>query len=588
MDIRTLQNTSPDALFAAADAYTRLADAFARHGDTWATGVDARVRDSGWTGHAADRAGTSLHATTTKLGAAAQELHLIAPVLREGAEAFLLAQNRLRTALADATADGYRVADDGSVSWPPPTGPGNDVDTLVREQLRQTTALAIGGRIAQILTEADHADLVTSERLRRYTDNARTGDGLDPATALGDITGRPFREDLVLAGMPPKGASPAEVNTWWKNLPPEEQQRLLQTHPQEIGNRDGIPSPIRDQANRTNLDRTIADLEGRQHRTPEEQDKLDGFIKVRNRLAKADAEYATSRDQPQPYLLAMSTDGQGRAALSFGNPDTADDVVAYVPGLGTKVGDVGGADGDRAKDLWEAAHNKDRTRSTASIVWLGYDAPQKAFPAADSLAVAGTARAEQGGEAYQSFLQGLRASHEGEPAHLTALGHSYGSLTLGQAAQRPGGIPVDDIILVGSPGTGARRAGDLGIDPGHVWVGAAENDPVTRLPGDGETIGMGAGAAAGAPLGPAGIITGGLAGFGVGHTVDPDHLWFGQDPVSEGFGANRFVVADGPLGFDSHSDYWKHDRNGQNSASLDNMADIVSGHTNQVERQKQR
>ncbi|MFF0389949.1 hypothetical protein ACFYS8_14850 [Kitasatospora sp. NPDC004615] len=58
--------------------------------------------------------------------------------------------------------------------------------------------------------------------------------------------------------------------------------------------------------------------------------------------------------------------------------------------------------------------------------------------------------------------------------------------------------------------------------------------------------------------------------------------------MGEGFGANRFDVADGPmLSFDSHSDYWNHDGRTP-SDSLDNMADIVSGHMDQVRRQEQR
>jgi hypothetical protein len=80
-------------------------------------------------------------------------------------------------------------------------------------------------------------------------------------------------------------------------------------------------------------------------------------------------------------------------------------------------------------------------------------------------------------------MAGLSATNDHDDPHITAIGHSYGSLTVGQAAQRDGGIPgADDIILVGSPGTGADRAEDLNVGKDHVFVGSAENDPVTMLP----------------------------------------------------------------------------------------------------------
>ncbi|MGG7572766.1 alpha/beta hydrolase [Streptomyces sirii] len=80
--------------------------------------------------------------------------------------------------------------------------------------------------------------------------------------------------------------------------------------------------------------------------------------------------------EPEPLLLGIGPEGQGRAILSYGDPDTADNVAAYVPGLNTQLKDVGHEDGDRAKNVWDSAQYADRRQKTASIVWLGYDAPQ--------------------------------------------------------------------------------------------------------------------------------------------------------------------------------------------------------------------
>ncbi|MFJ5232354.1 alpha/beta hydrolase [Kitasatospora sp. NPDC088391] len=581
MDVPTLRDADPNRLFEAADAYGTLATAFGGHADGWRDGVDNRVRNSGWTGSAADGAQQSLSRTTGKLAAAQMELARIAPVLREGAEAFVLAQAKLRAALADASANGFQVADDGGVSWPPPSAAERH-DPDAPDRSRQGTE--IRDRIGDALTEAAHADQVTAERLRQYTTDARTGAGLDPATAAMRLNSavmdaiNPFGgpEDLVRAGMPGKDAPPTEVNAWWKALPADEQQRLIKEYPAELGSRDGLPTPARDQANRINLDRLVDDLSSRQDLSDQEKKKLEGFRSIQHRLNEDQGK------QPPAYLMLIGDQGQGRAAIAYGNPDTADDVVAYVPGLNTEVKNMGGGDADRARDLWQSAHDTDPSRSTASIAWLGYDTPQAKGISPDALAVAGDARAKQGGEAYQGFLQGLRASHEGQPAHLTALGHSYGSFTVGQAAQRPGGIPADDIILVGSPGTGAQQASQLGVGADHVWVGAAEHDPVSHLPSKGEAKGIGIGAGVGGLLGgPLGAVAGGFIGDKIAGHGDPHELWFGQDPASTEFGAHRFDVADGPLGFESHSDYWNQGE-GRDGHSLRNMGLIVSGHGDRV------
>jgi hypothetical protein len=565
MDLATLRDSEPADLLTAAEAYDRLAAAFGRHTAAWRSGVAERVGHSGWTGTAAENAKRSLQATTGRITAAGTELDLIGGVLREGAEAFLLARSKLLDALDEARANGLTVGGDGSVSWPPPSpADRHDPDYDTPRKGRE-----IADRISAALAEADHADRTTAERLAHYTANARSGAGLDGATATTDLAASisPFgHENLLARGMPDDKASPTEVNSWWNGLTEDEQQRLVRDHPDLVGNRDGIPAAARDQANRILLPRLIDQYERMPRRSEDDQTKLDGFRKIQARLRQEDG----LRKEPHAYLLGIGTEGQGRAVVSFGNPDTADDVVAYVPGLGTKVGDVGGKDGNRAKALWESAHNADPSRKVASIAWLGYDAPQLKGVDTESLMVAGKGRGQQGGEAYDRFLTGIRASHEGTQPHVTALGHSYGSFTVGQAAQRPGGVPADDVVLVGSPGTGAQHASQLGVGADHVWVGAARNDPVTHLPSRAE--------AAGIPLG--------LPGVAIGHAIDPHELWFGQDPSSEEFGAHRFDVADGSVK-SSHSDYW-NSGSGREGASLRNLGRIVTGHGDRIETQEPR
>ncbi|MFC9650700.1 alpha/beta hydrolase [Streptomyces sp. NPDC056937] len=305
---------------------------------------------------------------------------------------------------------------------------------------------------------------------------------------------------------------------------------------------------------------------------------------------------------PPMYLLGIGDEGNGRAIVSYGNPDTARNVSAYVPGLGTALDeDFVKNDMKRARDTAIGAQEYDR--SSASIVWLGYDAPQ--LSAADISGNADVMFADQaqvGAVAYNEFMSGISATNENDDPHVTAVGHSYGSLTVGQAAQRPGGVPgADDIILLGSPGTGAKSADELGVGREHVYVGAAENDPVTAMPARIEARGMATGAASGAVVGAAlggpvgaaaGAVGGGAAAyFAQDAQADDREIWYGTDPAHEAFGAQRFRVEDGPRpvrdggGFAAHSNYLSPDADEE---SARNIAKVVAGQGKNISLQEPR
>ena len=86
--------------------------------------------------------------------------------------------------------------------------------------------------------------------------------------------------------------------------------------------------------------------------------------------------------------------------------------------------------------------------------------------------------AQTGANSLSGFLNGIDASRVTDP-HLTALGHSYGSLTTSLALQQ--GTGVDDVVFYGSPGLGTSDVSDLGVPDGHVFVAEAKEDPVADL-----------------------------------------------------------------------------------------------------------
>ncbi|MGW3089973.1 alpha/beta hydrolase [Streptomyces sp. NPDC001108] len=374
-------------------------------------------------------------------------------------------------------------------------------------------------------------------------------------------------ERQYLDGLIPRNGSAAGRAYWWKGLTQQQRDRYLELLPDQIGGLDGIPVADRDAANRRNLPGLIQKLEGQTDKKSREQ--LAGLKEIDRQLKEG--------SRPPMYLIGISDEGNGRAIVSYGNPDTSKNVSAYVPGLNTALDEEFAKSGlRRAKDTAIGAQGYDP--SSAAIVWLGYDAPQTP-DGLQSLAVAGTKRAEVGGAAYNDFMSGIVATNQNKDPHITAIGHSYGSRTVGAAARRIGGIPgVDDIILVGSPGVGVDRAVDLGVGAEHVFVGAAQNDPVTKLPSKTQVV-----------VGGIGMILGGPAGAVIaGDLADPgdDNLWFGKDPASKAFGARRFPVDPGkPMSFDSHSNYFTPSRD---AVSADSIALIVSGHADRLKIEEYR
>ena len=329
--------------------------------------------------------------------------------------------------------------------------------------------------------------------------------------------------DAALAGKPPAGASPAEVYAWWQGLTERQRQAIIAAAPGAIGNLDGIPAAARDAANRVSLGRDLAQLgayEDSGSMTDHERDLLRNARAAADALDRIEGGVDPVTGDPieaRVYIYEPGAfDGDGAVAISAGDLDTADNVSVVVPGFGTD-GASAGYQADRAVRLYEASRSLDSSASNATIFWIGYDAPDNLPPdGLDAVGVTGEGMAEAGGDRLADTLDGLRATRPDDPAHLTAIGHSYGSTTLGHAASDHG-IPVDDIVVVGSPGLGGGvdSADDLGIDPSHVYAGANSRDPIAYLADDG-WVGLGT-----------------LDGAGLGN-----------DTVEDDFGANRFEAED--------------------------------------------
>ncbi|MFE7241984.1 alpha/beta hydrolase [Streptomyces sp. NPDC057580] len=527
-------------------------------------------------GEAADAAVGRLRQLSRNFQYVYTECGLLRTTLNSMAHEIKGQQRALQEALDDAEALKFTVHPDGSVTYPEAgeglidgkpmpggTATGGGVpgllppSGLVAPNPNVAKAQDIADRVAKALRTAVDIDWRYTRILRKLKaeeglkipDSTWT-DAATDAAAVRNAAGAYLNEAI------PHDASPAERKAWWAGLTEEQREEYLAVYPDQIGNLDGIPAVVRDAANRDNLQLLIGKLEGQEGDRAETQ--LAGLREIDRQLHDG--------RKPPMFLLGIGDEGNGRAIVSYGNPDTARNVSAYVPGLNTSL-DEEFAKGDlkRARDT--AIGTIEQEAASAAIVWLGYDAPQTP-DGLGSLAVMGNDRAEKGGHAFNGFMSGLVATNENENPHLTAIGHSYGSRTVGAATQQGNGIPgVDDIVLVGSPGVGVDHAEDLGVGKDHVFVGAAENDVVTKPPSKQQTA-----------VGVLGLIARGPStAYVAGDLADPgdDDLWFGKDPASEAFGARRFPVDDGPelisgkgISIDAHSQYFDPERDAVSAKSI--------------------
>ncbi|EYT84529.1 hypothetical protein CF54_00990 [Streptomyces sp. Tu 6176] len=607
MDLATLRALRPNRYTDAADGY-RAASGMASTARERIDDEIARSLRQSLKGEAATEALGQLQALSGNFHYVQVECGLAATALDAFAHEMTAARRKLEAALEDARAADFTVGADGSVTYPaggeesggerPHGGSAAGLTDPTAAALgRQAGALDpnpahrraqdIADRIAAALQDATEADEKWAPKLRAL----KADDDL--TVSAGDWTDAKKDTEGVLEGAagyldslphPPAHGTPAENAAWWTSLTDTQRADYLSVHPETVGALDGVPAGVRDEANRTLLSeaRGRAELDYdawlRAHPEPERytdyfnpmtgtemkgvtvesqawKDWKEARDDARGRLGSMEAIEARfdgyADESTRPYLLGFDDKDNGRVIMSVGDPDTADNVVTYVPGTGARLSSVDG-DISRAELLQDQASVVDPTHRTASIMWLGYDAPQDLMGDATDAKYADNAR-----DSLSSFLTGVDTAHHGQ-VNSTVLGHSYGTLVAGETMRDHPDLPVDHAILVGSPGVGVNHAEDLNIPADRVWAATAKNDLVNLAPPPAGTL---------APLNPKAYM----------RLFDDHSIMYGYDPTSDDFGGQRFKVADGKLpGSDgpmpAHSQYWE-------GASLTSMAKIATGGT---------
>ena len=394
MDLPTLQAARPDLLEQTAARWTSAAARLDQLSGQFSAQTGALFGGPGaWLGEAASAATSRLSALSGQLTATTADMNVMAAVYRDAAMGISGAQALARTASELAASNGLQIGPDGDVTWATPALPGplgqaaEEFESLFR-QLPPAAAQA-ADLVTKALRLAGEVDSQVSAQLARLPGSPAA------VTAASKLAGQ-IGSDML----PPPGMNPKEINDWWKALDSAARQELIRQFPATMGWLNGLPATVRDQASRLAMEQDEASLKGELARVeahppapyvsdglkvgdvpnPAYQAWLDQIASIRNQLEgismlKQSLALGGKNGAPQAYLLGFSTDGNGRAIIAFGDPDTASRTVTYVPGTGATM-IMSGADAHNAVSLWQQAHKLDPGQSLSSIYWLDYNAPQ--------------------------------------------------------------------------------------------------------------------------------------------------------------------------------------------------------------------
>ncbi len=580
VSFQNLRDVDPAEFEQAADGYHSVSSAASEAKDRLAQQILAKTFPNTSGGPGDGLAGEAAAAAEKRLERLRKSFHytqvecgLISATLNGFAAELRAAKKKLTTAVAEAESAGFKVGENGSISW---TADGPlllEQNVTARESAipfanpdpKRVKALGFAERIEDALNEAAGADQEWGPKLAKLkAQNDLTVSAKDWANVHGDqkavqkVAGDYLSKDSI-----PNGESPEHNRQWWNGLSEQEKSDYVSLYPASVGALDGIPSVVRDDANRAVLAETKGSFqtqldaippEPRRYRGPgfsttpewqewdekygkERHDRLSEQINGMNAI-QARFDRTGQEGLPEAYLLGFDPEGEGRGRviLANGNPDEADHTAVYVPGTGASLGGISG-DITRGESMWKTSNSLAPSSDVSTITWLDYGPPPN-IPHAGSHDYA-----EEGAPQLNNFLQGTETA-QGGPAgsHTTVIGHSYGSTLVGEASNQ-GDLSADDIVVAGSPGMQVDSADDLDVGSEHMWSMRADDDNAVAL--GGRVTGL------------------------------SDGWW--SIPTGERFGGN--VMETDTSG---HSGYWDSNESGQPSLSLENQSNVIVGNYGKV------
>ncbi|MDA2950695.1 MAG: alpha/beta hydrolase [Actinomycetota bacterium] len=531
LSVADISRWDADAVRAVADAAGARAEALGSAAD----GLGALPGFGLWQGEAATAAREAIGMTRADLEAAGRQAAAVAKVVSRAALGIEGLQAELRGLTVDAALSGCEIDPVANRVMAKPWESREGVPALQH-------------RLDSIVEQANSLDSELAAALG-------SSDGGVASSGSSDAMSRPLPED------------PRAFRELWQRLSHAERDQLYDRDP-AIANHPGMPVGNPHTAGKDHYLRRRLAEELTRAQAAGSADLAD--LQALDRALTA---------HPDIRLMLLDTRGERlRAAFAAGNPDTATHVSVSVPGMNTTVADsvdgmVTEAIGLRQLASRQLAWLPGRAPETvATIGWIGYQTPQvrarDGLPAMvqGAIEVSHDDVAAAAAQDLSRFYAGIQAARDVGPAHLTAIGHSYGSLTTGLALQVPGGHGVKDAVFYGSPGIAASVPGDLGLAPGHVFAMATPDDPI-RWAYDGPTVARALAPVIPGPLDDALLAAAEVSGAGE----------FGPNPA----GNPAFVQMEtegmwGLEGASGHSEYPRAGHAGERT-SVYNVAAVVAG-----------
>lgn len=479
-----------------------------------------------WGGCAADAAREAIGRTRHDLDAHGNEALTVANAARSAATNIERIKSDLAILRADTEALGMLID-----PFTDTVRPGLALHNPIEAQLK---GIQLQPRLNRIVAEADLVDIALANVIRMAS--GRTPVPASPHSNDANV-------QRALNG--PLPDDPARFRNLWDTLSNEDRD-LLYDRNHNIGNHPGMPAGDpehrgSDYYNRRNL----ADQLARGQFLPDLQ-AIDRALNA----------------NPESRLMLLDTQSgeQVHAAIAVGDPDTADHISVTAPGLDASVYGSMEIMAREATQLRREAVRQlndapGRNGETVSaIAWIGYDAPQLA--GGWDVARKGLARA--GADDLARFYDGLQATHQGGPADLTAIGHSYGSLTTGLALQEPVDHGVSRALFYGSPGIEADTPAQLHLQAGKVFTMTTPDDYIVQGVYTAKAVGLDN------PI---------LGDFGANPATNPEfiHLDTGPATVPDGHGGSLALQ-----GAHGHSDYPRFPDGGGIRTTNYNIAAVVS------------
>lgn len=434
--------------------------------------------------------GDTADALRTAMGTAHKALSTLADDLAEVCDALDAAvpnveqvESAVKTALEVAQACQCTISDSGA---PVCHYSGTDAETY-----RNAAVAGVAMQVSNVMALASYAD----ESLNRAL--AKVGTPGSTSSASGQGTHKLSKTEQERF----KNMSPEERADYWSKQSYEQKQYLCDHYPEMVGNADGVEGWARDRANRINLreKRLATEKQIETLKKAIDDPKQAVYVTLnRQKLEKAEEalksykvisssigngisleDYQHGKTGKPISLLTLQDDGRRvKAAVAQGDVDNAAHIGTFVPGIGTTVN---GSLKDyirQTENLRQAAADQGNLalKDVATVAWLGYDAPGDAK--FENLSdITSPKLAQAGSDRLAGFLNGMQASreHGAGDAHMTLVGHSYGSTTSGMAATKVHDGVINDLVLCGSPGMGTYNASDLHVAEGHRWVSGVPN-----------------------------------------------------------------------------------------------------------------